>query len=171
MKQTWPIDYRDMPEHDPQLLRKTNLFNAWFVRLDKEKRNLLKSGRFRLLFLSFSILVLLLLNLVGVVRPESALAAALADYVVLMHTLEIVLLVVLFWQIWRELLQPLLSLCDWADLMRGVNLDARVELPQDSDFTELARDINMLGNMTPSLSHQPAACRRTQLGLPDAAPS
>ncbi len=152
MKHTWPIEYRVMPEHDPQLLRKTNLFNAWFVRLDKEKRNLLKSGRFRLLFLSFSLLVLLLLNLVGVVRPQSALAATLDSYVVWMHTLEIVLLVILFWQIWRELLQPLLSLCDWADLMRGVNLDARVELPEDSDFTELARDINMLGNMINQLS-------------------
>ncbi len=152
MKQTWPIGIRVMPEQDPQLQRKTNLFNAWFVRLDKEKRNLLKSGRFRLLFLSLSILVLLLLNLVGVVRPQSPLAVALADYVVLMHTLEIVLLVILFWQIWRELLQPLLSLCDWADLMRGVNLDARVELPEGSDFTELARDINMLGNMINQLS-------------------
>ncbi len=58
----------------------------------------------------------------------------------------------LFWEIWRELLQPLLRLCDWADLMRGVNLDARVELPHDSDFNELARDINMLGNMIKNLS-------------------
>ncbi len=152
MKTEWPIDYRVMPEHDPQLQRKTNLFNAWFVRLDKEKRNLLRSGRFRLLFLSFALLVLLLLNLVVVARPESALAAAVDRYVILMHMLEIVLLVVLFLEIWRELLQPLLRLCDWADLMRGVNLDARVELPDDSDFTELARDINMLGNMINQLS-------------------
>ena len=36
--------------------------------------------------------------------------------------------------------------------MRGVNLDARVELPQDSDFGELARDINMLGTMIKNLS-------------------
>lgn len=36
--------------------------------------------------------------------------------------------------------------------MRGVNLDARVELPQDSDFSELARDINMLGKMIKNLS-------------------
>ena len=71
-----------MPENDPLLLRKTNLFNAWFVRLDKEKRNLLKSGRFRLLFLSFAILVLLLLNLIGVVKPESRVAIGLADYVI-----------------------------------------------------------------------------------------
>jgi two-component system nitrate/nitrite sensor histidine kinase NarX len=141
-----------MSGHDPNLLRKTNLFNAWFVRLDKEKRNLLKSGRFRLLFLSFSILILLLLNLIGVVKPDSPLAISLQDYVVWMHTLEIVLLLLLFWEIWRELLQPLLRLCDWADLMRGVNFDAQVELSGDSDFSELARDINMLGNMINQLS-------------------
>jgi two-component system nitrate/nitrite sensor histidine kinase NarX len=141
-----------MSERNPQLQRKTNLFNAWFVKLDKEKRNLLKSGRFRLLFLSFAIIVLLLLNLLGVADPQSPLAAQLQDYAVWMHGLEIALMVLLFWQIWRELLQPLLRLCDWADLMRGVNLDARVELPQDSDFSELARDINMLGTMIKNLS-------------------
>ncbi len=37
-----------------------------------------------------------------------------------------------------------------ADL--GVNLDAKVSLPADSDFSELARDINMLGNMINNLS-------------------
>ncbi len=152
MKPSYSIDFLAMSGHDPKLLRKTNLFNAWFVRLDKEKRNLLKSGRFRLLFLSFSILILLLLNLIGVVKPDSPLAISLQDYVVWMHALEIGLLLLLFWEIWRELLQPLLRLCDWADLMRGVNFDAQVELSGDSDFSELARDINMLGNMINQLS-------------------
>jgi two-component system nitrate/nitrite sensor histidine kinase NarX len=152
MKPSYSTDFLAMSKHDPHLLRKTNLFNAWFVRLDKEKRNLLKSGRFRLLFLSFSILILLLLNLTGVVKPDSSIAISLQDYVVWLHTLEIVLLLLLFWEIWRELLQPLLQLCDWADLMRGVNLDAQVELSGDSDFSELARDINMLGNMINQLS-------------------
>jgi len=152
MKPSGSIDFRVMSEQDPQLQRKTNLFNAWFVKLDKEKRNLLKSGRFRLLFLSFSILVLLLLNLLGVINPLSPVSILLRDQVIWMHTLEIVLMVLLLWEIWRELLQPLLRLCDWADLMRGVNLDAQVELPNDSDFNELARDINMLGNMIKNLS-------------------
>ncbi|MBT8433549.1 MAG: hypothetical protein KJN95_02725, partial [Gammaproteobacteria bacterium] len=138
MKPSYSIDFLAMSGHDPNLPRKTNLFNAWFVRLDKEKRNLLKSGRFRLLFLSFSILILLLLNLIGVVNPGSLLATSLKDYVVWMHTLEILLLLLLFWEIWRELLKPLLRLCDWADLMRGVNFDAQVELSGDSDFSELA---------------------------------
>ena len=141
-----------MPDNDSRLQRSTNLLNAWFVKLDKEKRNLLKSGRFRLLMLSLSILILLLLNLVGVLRPDSSFATSLQAYAAWMHGFEIVLLLLLFWQIWRELLQPLLRLCDWADLMRGVNLDARVELEADSDFAELASDINMLGTMIKNLS-------------------
>ena len=50
------IDNSPVSESDSNLLRKTNLFNAWFVRLDKEKRSVLRSGRFRLLFLSIAIL-------------------------------------------------------------------------------------------------------------------
>jgi hypothetical protein len=141
-----------MPDSDSKLQRSTNLLNAWFVKLDKEKRNLLKSGRFRLLMLSLSILILLLLNLVGVLAPGSSIAFNLQPYTAWMHGFEIVLLLLLFWQIWRELLQPLLRLCDWADMMRGVNLDAKVELEADSDFSELASDINMLGNMIKNLS-------------------
>ncbi len=141
-----------MPDSDPKLQRSTNLFNAWFVKLDKEKHSPLKSGRFRLLLLSISILVLLLLNLFCVLKPTSSIALSLQDYVAWMHGFEIALLILLFWQIWRELLQPLLHLCDWADLMRGVNLDARVEFEADSDFAELARDINMLGKMIKNLS-------------------
>jgi len=141
-----------MPGSDSKLQRSTNLLNAWFVKLDKEKRNLLKSGRFRLFVLSLSILILLVLNLVGVLRPDSSIAVSLQSYAAWMHGFEIVLLILLFWQIWRELLQPLLRLCDWADLMRGVNLDAKVELKADSDFAELASDINMLGNMIKNLS-------------------
>ena len=152
MRPPVPIDYRAMAEHDPRLDRKTNLFTAWFVRLDKEKRNLLKSGRFRLLIVSLSILALLTLNLLGVIYPGSRMALLQQQHVVWMHALEIGLLILLLWLIWRELLQPLLRLCDWADLMRGVNLDAQVELPAGSDFDELARDINMLGNMIKNLS-------------------
>jgi len=152
MKQSCSIDFSHMPDPDPQLQRKNNLFNAWFVRLDEEKRNLLKSGRFRLLFLSFALLVLILLNLLGEINPDNRTSDALQEYAPWLHGLEIVLLVLLFWQIWRELLQPLLRLCDWADLMRGIQLDAQVELPGDSDFTELARDINMLGKMIKNLS-------------------
>lgn len=105
MKPSCSTDFRVMPEQDPQLERKTNLFNAWFVRLDKEKRSLLKSGRFRLLSLSCAIFVLLLLNLLGVVMPQNPVSVRLHDYVQWMHALEIVLMLLLFWVIWRELLQ------------------------------------------------------------------
>ena len=141
-----------MVDSNPKLQRSTNLFNAWFTRLDKEQRSPLESGRFRLLLLSFSILILLLLNLFCALKPSSSIAVSLRDYVAWMHGFEIVLLLLLFWQIWRELLQPLLRLCNWADLMRGVNLDAKVELDADSDFSELARDVNMLGKMIKNLS-------------------
>ncbi len=141
-----------MAENDPRLHRKITLLNAWFVRLDQENRSLLCSGRFRLLLLSASLLLLLLLNLLGAAMPDSALAAALSAHAAWIYALATALLLVLFWQIWRELLQPLLRLCDWADLMRGVHLDAKVEFPGNSDFTELARDINMLGTMINQLS-------------------
>ncbi|MGB5330270.1 MAG: hypothetical protein WBO58_18825, partial [Gammaproteobacteria bacterium] len=62
MKPPSSTDFPVMPGSDSKLQRSTNLLNAWFVKLDKEKRNLLKSGRFRLLMLSISILILLVLN-------------------------------------------------------------------------------------------------------------
>ena len=49
-------------------------------------------------------------------------------------------------------LRPLLRLCNWAEQMRGVNLEAQVRFLPDSDFVELARDINMLGKMIRNLS-------------------
>ena len=52
-----------MPVNNPQAQRKTSLLKAWFVPLDEEKRNLLQSGRFRLLLLFAALLLLLLLNL------------------------------------------------------------------------------------------------------------
>ena len=152
MKPAVSTELLPMTRKDPNQLRDVNLFNAWFVKLDAEHRTLLQSGRFRLLALSLSILVLLLLNLFLLATPEQSLAKLLQPWAVWLHGLEILLLMLLFWQIWRELLNPLLRLCDWAELMRGVKLDARVQLPPDSDFSELARDINMLGNMINQLS-------------------
>ena len=141
-----------MSEDKPRLQHRVNPINAWFVQLDKENSGLLKSGRFRLLLLSFSILVLLSLSLFSLVSPTSPLAIGLQDLTVWIHCLAIVLLFILVWETWRELLQPLISLCNWADQMRAINLDAQVKLNQDSDFSELAADINMLGNMINNLS-------------------
>jgi len=122
------------------------------VPLDEEKRNLLQSGRFRLLLLFAALLFLLSLNLFGAAFPEQPLASQLRESAAWLYAAEIALLLLLFRQVWSELLQPLLRLCNWADLMRGVSLDARVEFRPASDFAELARDINMLGNMIKNLS-------------------
>lgn len=141
-----------MPVNDPRLQRRTGPLSAWFARLDSEKRNPLLSARFRLLLLATTLLLLLLLHLAAAVFTEQALAQWVQRYSPWLHGLEIVLLLLLFWQMWRELLLPLLRLCNWADLMRGVNLDAQVEFGRGSDFAELSRDINMLGNMIKNLS-------------------
>jgi len=141
-----------MPANNPQLQRRTRFVNAWFTSLDSEQRGLLRSGRFRLLLLSGLLLALLLLQFIAALQPELAVAKALQRNAAWLHGLEIGLLLLLVWSIWRELLQPLLRLCNWADLMRGVNLDARVEFSRGNDFAELARDINELGRMMNNLS-------------------
>ena len=136
----------------PSLQRRTSLLKGWFVPLDEEKRNLLQSGRLRLLLLFVTLLLLLLLNLCVSAIPDHPIALQLSGYAVWLQSLEITLLLLLFWQTWSVLLQPLLRLCNWAELMRGVNLEARVEFGPNNDFAELARDINMLGNMIKTLS-------------------
>ena len=141
-----------MPVNKPQLQRETSLLKAWFVPLDEEKRSLLQSGRFRLLLLFTTLLLLLLLNLICAAFPEQPLAMSLRESAAWWYAVEIVLLLLLFRQVWSELLQPLLRLCNWADLMRGVKLDARVDFRPASDFAELERDINMLGTMIDNLS-------------------
>ena len=141
-----------MSNASPKPPRNTNPFNAWFVKLDEENRGLLRSGRFRLLLLSAILLALLTVGLLGSLFSDRPLFAAIDEHSAWILGLSMLMLVALLWEIWRELLQPLLRLCDWADLMRGVNLDARVSMPANSDFTELARDINMLGNMIQNLS-------------------
>ncbi|MCP4332860.1 MAG: hypothetical protein GY785_09410 [Gammaproteobacteria bacterium] len=141
-----------MPANDPQMQRRISPFNAWFVQLDGEQRSLLKFGRLRLLLLSFSLLTLLSLNLLSAMLPDHPMSLQLRELAPWQHGLEIVLLLLLVRAIWRELLRPLLRLCQWAELMRGVNLDARVDFGRDSDFDELGRDINELANMMQNLS-------------------
>jgi two-component system nitrate/nitrite sensor histidine kinase NarX len=141
-----------MSVNKPQLQRRIRFVNAWFTPLDNERRGLLQSGRLRLLLLSGLLLALLLLNFAAALMPDLALAQALRTHAAWLHGLEIALLLLLVWSIWRELLQPLLRLCNWAELMRGMNLDARVEFGRGSDFAELARDINELGTMIRNLS-------------------
>jgi two-component system nitrate/nitrite sensor histidine kinase NarX len=141
-----------MPANNPDFQRRTRFVNAWFAPLDGEQRGLLRSGRFRLLLLAALLLSLLLLQLSAALWPDLAVARALNEHAAWLHGLEVGLLLALLWSTWRELLQPLLRLCNWADLMRGMNPDARVEFSRGSDFAELARDINELGTMIKNLS-------------------
>ncbi len=141
-----------MSEFDPQLERKPNPYNAWFLRLDQEPRKWLRSGRARVLLLAAAAFALFAANLVTEALPDTTFARLVAANALWLHALGAVTLLLLVWEIWRELLQPLLRLCDWADLMRGVHLDAKVSFNPDSDFAELERDINMLGDMIKNLS-------------------
>ena len=141
-----------MPANNPQLQRRTRFIEGWFAQLDDERRGPLQSGRLRLLLLAGLLLGLLILHFGVALWPGSVAAKAMHNHAAWLHGFEIALLSLLVWSIWRELLQPLLRLCNWADLMRGMNLEARVEFCRGSDFAELARDINELGTMIRNLS-------------------
>ena len=130
-----------------------NLFNAWFIRLDKRDRGLLNSGRFRII--SLLILLITLLTLIAFIsfsNQVDGVLKSLSPYLHWFSTAAVVFVILLTYTIWRVLLDPLLRLSNWADLMRGVNLDATVDIKKSSDFFELASDINMLGRMINQLS-------------------
>ncbi|MCZ6797037.1 MAG: histidine kinase [Gammaproteobacteria bacterium] len=130
-------------------------FNAWFNRLDQRNRGLLNSGRFRIISLLVGLLVLLvLIATISFSALPAGVPGSLSAYIPWFSAAAIVLVVILAFTVWRVLLDPLLRLCKWADLMRGVNLDARVNVDHRSDFYELANDINMLGNMINQLSRE-----------------
>ena len=143
-----------MPEVNANSYPKVTPLNAWFTRLDKHQRSLFRSGRFRVLLLAALLMVLLLINTFSALLPQLSLAGIISQYAIWINSTAMLLLLWLLWSIWRELLEPLLSLSRWAELMRGVDLDARVQLGRDNDFTELANDINMLGNMIKQLSRE-----------------
>ena len=130
-------------------------FSAWFTRLDNRNRSLLSSGRFRIV--SLLIILFVLLFTIAVISFSALSGEAtgnFSDYIPWISTATSVLVIVLGYTVWREFLDPLLRLCQWADLMRGVNLDARVNIKEPSDFFELASDVNMLSNMINQLSRE-----------------
>jgi two-component system nitrate/nitrite sensor histidine kinase NarX len=59
---------------------------------------------------------------------------------------------VLLFRIQRHLLEPLAHMRNWALRMRGGNLSARIPVPAEGEFAELARDINNLGDVIQALS-------------------
>jgi two-component system nitrate/nitrite sensor histidine kinase NarX len=133
----------------------SNFFNAWFVKLDESNRVFWQSGRcFIVAQLLVLLSLLLLITLVTVSALPANAMALLSPLIPWILLAAIGLLLSLAYSIWKTLLDPLLRLCEWADLMRGVNLDAKVEFTQNSDFNELGNDINMLGNMIKLLSRE-----------------
>ncbi len=133
----------------------SSFLKAWFVKLDKRNRLLLASGRF---IIAIQLVVLLSLLLLLGLLSFSALPTDTLNYlspiIPWLSIAAIGVVLTLARSIWKILLDPLLRLCRWADLMRGVNLDASVVFDKNSDFTELSSDINMLGRMINQLSRE-----------------
>ena len=86
--------------------------------------------------------------------PQSSITALVLSYLPWITLIAIISVLTLLWLTWQILLVPLIRLRNWADSMRAVNLDAQVDFNPQSDFAELGRDINMLGNMINQLSHE-----------------
>jgi two-component system nitrate/nitrite sensor histidine kinase NarX len=97
---------------------------------------------------------LLLITLISFSNsPENSLNE-LSRFIPWLSTIATILAITLTYTVWKSLLDPLLRLCNWADLMRGVHLNATVEIGESSDFYELGNDINMLGRMINQLSRE-----------------
>ena len=134
--------------------RSFNVFNAWFVRLDEGRRSPFLNNRFQVLAVGLALLVLLVLDQLVHLDPELAWLGFLREHPAPFGILAVLLLLLLIWLVWRNLLDPLLRLSNWAELMRAVQLESKVHLRADSDFAELASDINMLGDMIKNLSRE-----------------
>ena len=143
-----------MAEKERLTQRSINFFNAWFVKLDQVRRNPFLTNRAQVLIVSFALLVLLILDQLVHINPDLAWLSFLRDHPTPFGILAVLLLMLLIWLVWRNLLDPLLRLSNWAEMMRAVQLDTKVHLRKDSDFVELASDINMLGNMISQLSRE-----------------
>ena len=95
-------------------------------------------------------LLLILLILAGI---TGFLALALPDYSLFFYAGQVVLLVsggacigLALWRVKRDLLEPLAELRRWAERMREGDLSVRIPVTAAGEFTELARDINDLGD-------------------------
>ncbi|MEM7564646.1 MAG: histidine kinase [Pseudomonadota bacterium] len=141
-----------------ELYPNSRFWAAWTQALGEDSLAFHRRGRTRILALT-AVLCSLLLLLVFCLAQDKDTISLLGQPVSMVGiaTTALLVVVILFWMIWRVLLDPLLKMCNWADLMRGVNLDARVILKPDSDFSELADDINMLANMINQLSRDTEA--------------
>ncbi|MFA9418883.1 MAG: sensor histidine kinase [Gammaproteobacteria bacterium] len=133
----------------------SNFFSSWFVKLDERNRSIFQRGRI-IIILQLAVLLSLLL-IIALLSFEALPAKTLnylSPYISWLSLAATGLVLTLARSIWKTLLDPLLRLCRWADLMRGVNLDATVAFDKNSDFSELSSDINMLGRMINQLSRE-----------------
>ena len=133
----------------------SNFFNSWFVRLDEHNRSIFQSGRIIILLqLAVLLLLLLIIALLSLEALPAKTLNYLTPYISWFSVAALGIVITLARSIWKILLDPLLRLCRWADLMRGVNLDATVAFDKNSDFAELSSDINMLARMINQLSRE-----------------
>jgi two-component system nitrate/nitrite sensor histidine kinase NarX len=143
-----------MPDSNKTTARsKSNFIDGWFIKLGSKDSKFFSTGRFRIL----SLLVVLLLLVVATAailinaNPDS-LSGGLFFLLPWISLLSILLILWLGYSIWSILLDPLLQISHWAESMRGVSLDDRVNIAQHNDFRELGNDINMLARMFTQLS-------------------
>ena len=133
---------------------KPGFLRSWFSRLDDENQSRLRNGRSRIFLLCLLLFGLLSVELGSLLTPQSSYTAFIHPYLPWITLIAMIAVFVLLWSIWQVLLVPLIRLSNWADSMRAVNLDAQVDFNPHSDFAELGRDINMLGNMINQLSQE-----------------
>ncbi len=93
--------------------------------------------------------VLLLLGLMPWVFPQGQLAANLHG---LLLGPGLIFLGVLYYLVKQHLLQPLFLLRQWADHVGAGELAARIPVPKQGDFQNLASDINSISNRLQGLS-------------------
>jgi two-component system nitrate/nitrite sensor histidine kinase NarX len=143
-----------MPDPNKMTSRpKSNFIDAWFIKLGEKDPNFFYSGRFKILSL-LVVQLLLLVVTVSILIAGNSDSQSTSLYFLLpwISLLSILLIILLGYSIWSVLLDPLLEISNWAESMRGVNLDARVNINQHIDFRELGNDINMLARMIRQLS-------------------
>ncbi len=119
----------------------------------RKSRGLISSGLFGPLLALMTVLILL-----GI---SAFLALTLEDLRRPLYLLQLGLLVIgvaligfMLLRIQQRLMQPLAHLRNWALRMRGGNLSARIPVPEGGEFSELAKDINDLGEELKKLSRQ-----------------
>jgi len=133
----------------------SNFFSSWFIKLDESNRSIFQSGRIIIILqLAVLLLLLLVITLLSFEALPGKTLNYLSPYISWLGVAAVGLVLTLARSIWKTLLDPLLRLCRWADLMRGVNLDATVVFDKNSDFAELSSDINMLGRAINRLSRE-----------------